>query len=54
MNRYQEAQGKMIGKFRRTAPLAAEKGMIPYKSENGEWIGSPHAGNGWWTGGFWP
>lgn len=54
MNRYQEAQQKMIVKFRWSAPLAAEAGMIPYKSEGGKWIPSPYAGNGWWTGGFWP
>ena len=28
--------------------------MIPYKSEKGRWISSPHDGNSWWTGGFWP
>ncbi len=54
MNRYQEAQAKMIEKFRRTAPLAAEADLIPYKSEGGKWIPSPFAGDGWWTGGFWP
>jgi len=54
MNRYQEAQQKMIEKFRWSAPKAAEDGIIPYKSENGQWIPSPYAGNGWWTGGFWP
>ena len=44
----------MIEKFRWSAPLAAESGLIPYKSEKGQWIPSPFAGNGWWTGGFWP
>lgn len=54
MNRYQEAQKKMIEKFRETAPLAAAADLIPYKSEGGKWIPSPYAGDGWWTGGFWP
>ena len=54
MNRYQEAQQKMTEKFLWSAPLAAEAGIIPYKSEDGKWISSPYAGNGWWTGGFWP
>ena len=54
MNRYQEAQRKMIEKFRWSAALAAEAGIIPYKSEKDQWITSPYAGNGWWTGGFWP
>ena len=53
-NRYNEAFRKASDKYRRTAPLAAETGIIPYKSENGQWIPSPYAGNGWWTGGFWP
>lgn len=41
-------------KFRRSAALAAQEGLIPYKSENGKWIGSPWDGNSWWTTGFWP
>ena len=45
---------KLIAKYRRTAPLAAEQGIIPYRSEDGKWIASPHVGNSWWTGGFWP
>ena len=53
-NRYQLAFQKAMEKYRRTAPMAAEAGIIPYKSENGQWIPSPYAGNGWWTGGFWP
>ena len=52
--RYAEAFDRAMAKFRRTAPVAAEMGIIPYKSENGQWIPSPFAGNGWWTGGFWP
>ena len=45
---------QLTEKFRRTAVLAAEEGIIPYKSENGRWITSPYDGNSWWTGGFWP
>ena len=54
LNRYAEAQQNMVDKFRWSAPLAAKEGMIPYKSETDRWIPSPFAGNGWWTGGFWP
>jgi len=53
-NRYAEAAEAAARKFRRTAPLAAQADMIPYKSENGAWIPSPFDGNSWWTGGFWP
>ena len=52
--RYEEAFRAIREKFRRAAVPAAETGIIPYKSENGHWIASPHDGNGWWTGGFWP
>ena len=45
---------KIAAKFRRSVPVAAELGIIPYKSENGKWIPSPYDGNSWWTGGFWP
>ena len=41
-------------KFRWSAKLAADAGIIPYKSEKGAWIASPYDGNSWWTGGFWP
>ena len=41
-------------KFRWSAKLAADAGIIPYKSENGAWVTSPYDGNSWWTGGFWP
>lgn len=34
--------------------MAADAGIIPYKSENGAWVASPYDGNSWWTGGFWP
>ena len=40
-------------KYRATAPLAAEKGMLPYRGGK-EWLPSPFDGNSWWTGGFWP
>lgn len=54
-NRYEEALNRMAEKFRRTLIPAAQAGIIPYKSEPGSgWITSPYAGNGWWTGGFWP
>jgi len=45
---------KIAEKFRRSAAMAAQAGIIPYKSENGQWIASPYDGNSWWTGGFWP
>ncbi|MCH5287598.1 MAG: glycoside hydrolase family 88 protein [Christensenellaceae bacterium] len=54
LNRYEEAARKAIDKFRRSAAMAAEMGLIPYKSEGGRWVPSPCDGNGWWTGGFWP
>ena len=41
-------------KFRWSAKLAADAGIIPYKSEKGAWVTSPYDGNSWWTGGFWP
>lgn len=44
----------LAAKFRRSAAMAAERGIIPYKSENGQWEESPYDGNGWWTSGFWP
>ena len=53
-SRYEEAFEKIRDKFRRTAVSAAQAGIIPYKSENGQWIPSPYDDNGWWTGGFWP
>ena len=53
-NRYEDAARKAAQKFRRTAQLAAEKGILPYKSEAGAWLTSPFDGNSWWTGGFWP
>ena len=53
-NSYEEALARASAKYRLSAADAAAKGIIPYKSEGGKWIGSPFAGNGWWTGGFWP
>lgn len=52
--RYEDAFGRCAEKFRRTFPLAAQAGLIPYRSEQGRWIPSPYDGNSWWTGGFWP
>ena len=49
-----EIAAKVVVKYRRTAQLAADKGILPYRSADGQWIGSPFANNGWWTGGFWP
>ena len=45
---------KIADKFRRSAKLAAQEGILPYKSADGKWISSPYDGNSWWTGGFWP
>ena len=45
---------RLAAKFARSAALAAEQNLVPYKSEGGRWVGSPFDGNGWWTGGFWP
>lgn len=53
-NRYEEALHRAADKFRTAIAPAAQAGIIPYKSEKGQWIGSPYDGNGWWTGGFWP
>ena len=40
-------------KYRATAPLAAEAGMLPYRGGE-KWLASPFDGDSWWTGGFWP
>ena len=53
-NHYEDALNRIAAKFRRTAESARERGILPYKSENGQWIPSPYDGNSWWTGGFWP
>lgn len=49
-----EIKERLLEKYRRTARMAEEQKLIPYKSENGKWITSPHDDNSWWTGGFWP
>ena len=41
-------------KFERGAKLAAQQGIIPYKTVDGKYVSSPFDGNSWWTGGFWP
>ena len=53
-NRYETFLAQAAEKFRRGAEEARSRGIIPYKSENGQWIESPYDGNSWWTGGFWP
>lgn len=53
-NRAEDIAARLAKKFRRSAELAAEEGILPYKSEGGHWITSPYDGNSWWTGGFWP
>ncbi len=53
-NHADQVMERIADKFRRTAPMAARMGILPYKSENGRWIASPYDGNSWWTGGFWP
>ena len=52
--RYEDIAKKVVAKFRRSAAMAAQEGIIPYKSEAGRWVTSPYDGNSWWTGGFWP
>ena len=54
MEKYTQAMRQAADKFRWSAKLAADAGIIPYKSENGAWVTSPYDGNSWWTGGFWP
>ena len=46
---------RVVEKVRKTVPMAATSDLLPYRSENGQWIESPwNCGNGWWTAGFWP
>ena len=45
---------RACAKFARGAKLAAQQGIIPYKSEGRRYVASPFDGNSWWTGGFWP
>ena len=54
MHNYENVLKKAAEKFRRTAELARQEGILPYKSADGKWITSPYDGNSWWTGGFWP
>ncbi len=54
MNQYEIALDRVLEKFRGSMEKAARSGIIPYKSEGGEWLSSPFDGNSWWTGGFWP
>ncbi|MBQ9009409.1 MAG: glycoside hydrolase family 88 protein [Clostridia bacterium] len=54
MNSYETVLRKAAEKFRRTAEMAGQEGILPYKSADGKWITSPYDGNSWWTGGFWP
>lgn len=54
MEKYTQAMRQAADKFRWSAKLAADAGIIPYKSEKGAWVTSPYDGNSWWTGGFWP
>lgn len=53
-NNAEQVFARVAEKFRRTAPMAAAAGLIPYRSEGGQWLPSPYEGNAWWTGGFWP
>ena len=48
-----DALRRAIEKYRATAPLAAEAGMLPYRGGE-RWLASPFDGDSWWTGGFWP
>ena len=48
-----DALRRAAEKYRATAPLAAERGMLPYRGGSG-WTPSPFDGDSWWTGGFWP
>ena len=48
-----DALRRAIDKYRATAPLAAEAGMLPYRGGE-RWLDSPFDGDSWWTGGFWP
>lgn len=50
----QKTAEMIAAKFRRSMPLAAEAGILPYSNHGGQWQTSPYDGNSWWTGGFWP
>lgn len=45
---------KFALKYQKSAELAARQDIIPYKSDQNRWAGSPYEGDAWWTGGFWP
>lgn len=47
MEKYTQAMRQAADKFRWSAKLAADAGIIPYKSENGAWVASPYDGNSW-------
>lgn len=49
-----ETFSRIREKYSWSMGAAAQEGIIPYKSEGCKWITSPHDGNSWWTGGFWP
>lgn len=49
-----ETLGKVLRKYRNTAPLAEKLATVPYVGKGGEWLDSGRSGNGWWTNGFWP
>ena len=53
-DRYEDALNRVAEKYRKTAEKAAEAGIIPYSGARETWSPSPHDGNSWWTGGFWP
>ena len=53
-NNASDAFGRLLKKYRATAPLAAAEGVIPYRGDGRRWLGAPFDGNSWWTGGFWP
>lgn len=45
MHNYENVLKKAAEKFRRTAELARQEGILPYKSADGKWITSPYDGN---------
>ena len=52
-NNASDAMSRAMEKYRATAPLAAEAGLLPYRG-GAKWLPAPFDGNSWWTGGFWP
>ena len=53
-NNASDALARIVEKYRATAPIATEAGILPYGGAGGAWKPSPYDGNSWWTGGFWP